>query len=223
MKTSNKILLALFVLPFVVITLLAFSVYSSYKNGKYITQEQYEREIKVANTTTSFNGINLQSYKGYVNINKADSFAVVVYKWDKDKITYDVKDGNLVLSSKNPNDYIPVTILCPAVSSVTIGSTGVTLSDALKNGSVIAKAESDININGDIDSLTLNIEKNAQVNVGDSKIQKLQLQVADGGRFISNNATIGEFGTVAIADSAIINMGGKTLKSFIDQKAVNKQ
>ena len=223
MKTSNKILLTLFALPFVIVTLLAFSVYSSYKNGKYITQEQYDKELKTANIIPSFNGVTLHAYKGYVTISKSDSFAVVVYKWDKDKIIYDVKDGNLVLHSKNSNDYIPVTILCPTLSSANIGSTGVTLDNVIKNGSVIAKAESDINIIGDIDSLALNIEKTGQVNVADSKIQKLQLDVANGGRFNANNATFGEFGTVSIADSAVINMGGKTLKSFIDQKAVNKQ
>lgn len=222
MKTSNKILLALFLLPFVVVTLVAFTFYSTYKSGKYSTQEEYEKEKEFLKITPSFNAINLSSYNGRITIKSSDSFAIAVFEWDKDKVTPKVKDGVLTLLSKNRNDYAPVTILCPSVSSITVDTAEVSVGKVLKNTIITANAESNIFIDGDAENLSLNIKQGGTINTVEATIQKLQLNIANGGRLIANESNIISFGDILLGDSAILEMKGRVLKTIMSPQKNSK-
>lgn len=218
MKTSNKILLALFLLPFVVVILLAFTFYSTYQSGKYITQEEYVKEKEVSAIIPSFNTIAISSYRGNVTIKSSDSFAITVFEWDKDRVIHEVTDGVLTIHSKNKGDYIPVTILCPSVSAITADTAAISVSNVLQNCTINAKAESNITLAGNADSLVLNIERNGNVDLGSNTIQKLQLNLSDGAQLNAGESTVIAFGNISLADSASVRFGGKAMKAFLNQK-----
>lgn len=222
MKTSNKILLTLFLLPFIVVTLVAFTFYSTYKSGKYITQEEYVKEKESLKTIPSFNAINLSSYNGRITIKSSDSFAIAVFEWDKDKVTPEVKDGVLTLLAKNRNEYAPVTILCPYVSAIAVDTAEVSVGNVLKNTTITAKAASNIFLDGDAENLLLDIKEGGTINTNKATIQKLQLNIANGGRLIANEADIISFGSIILEDSAIVEMRGKILKTIIPLQTDNK-
>ncbi|MCC6290135.1 MAG: DUF2807 domain-containing protein [Chitinophagaceae bacterium] len=219
MKTSNKILLALFLLPFIAVTFVAFSFYSRYKSGKYITQEQYTKEKEISTIVSSFNTIDLSSYRGTATIKASDSFAIVVFNWDKDKVIPKVKDGVLTLHYKNEDNYAPVTILCPSVTTITADSVEISVGNVLRNATINAKTESRITLTNNADSLVLNIDRNANVNLGANIIQKLQLNLANGAELDASESTVISFENTTIADSATVKIGGKTMKAFLNQNS----
>ncbi|MFT3749785.1 MAG: DUF2807 domain-containing protein [Agriterribacter sp.] len=224
MKTSNKILLTLFILPFVLATLVGFTFYSVQKSGKFITEEQYNKESKLTNIVPAFTAIDLLRYKGnHVTISKSDSFAVVTDEWNKGKVSYEVKDNILILTSASKDEYIPVTIFCPSVVLITTDSAGVNIGDVLRNATINAKAESDITLNSNADSLTLNIERNGSVNLGANTIQKLQLNLSNGAQLDASESTVIGFSNVSLADSAIVKFGGKTMKAFLHKESKTQQ
>ncbi len=223
MKTSNKILLALFILPFVLATLAGFTFYSIQNSGQFITEEQYDKESKLTNIVPAFTGIDLLNYKGnHITISKSDSFAVVTDEWNKDKVSYEIKENTLILKTSSGNEYIPVTILCPSLTIITTDSSEVSINDVLKNSTINAKAESNITINGDADSLVLNIERNGNVNLDANSIQKLQLKMDNGATLNIKESNLREFGNLAIEDSAAIRIDGKILKAILQQKTINQ-
>lgn len=216
MKKSNKILAALFIFPFIAITLVGFSMYSIVKNGKYLTEEEYNKETKSTQITPSFTGIDLLQYRGkVVNITRSDSFAVVTDNWNKDNVSFVVKDNVLIIKSVK-DDYAPVTILCPSFSSLTADSSNVYIAVALKNSTINAKSQSGISIAADADSLTLNIERDGSVSLHNSTIRKLSLHMHNGAELKTDEANILQFGNLLIEDSATVNLGGKAMKALLD-------
>ncbi|HRP33850.1 MAG TPA: hypothetical protein PKV73_18260, partial [Agriterribacter sp.] len=76
MKTSNKILLSLFVTPFIIMACIFTALYGKYKNGEFVTLEQIEDETSRSLNVAPFSAINLSGLKqGYVTIKHADNYA----------------------------------------------------------------------------------------------------------------------------------------------------
>ena len=77
MKTSNKILLALFLLPFITVLFIMLTLHAKIKNGDYITDQQLEEKNNNRYTVQPFTEIYLQNFRyGNVTITKADSFSI---------------------------------------------------------------------------------------------------------------------------------------------------
>ncbi|MBN8787693.1 MAG: hypothetical protein J0I84_11440, partial [Terrimonas sp.] len=89
----------------------------------------------------------------------------------------------------------------------------------LRNSTINAKAESYITLNSNADILALNIERNGNVNLGANTIRELQLNLSNGAQLDASEAIVMSFSNVALADSATVKFGGKTMKAFLQQES----
>lgn len=220
MKTSNKILLSLFVLPFIIVLFIYASLYGKYKNGDYITKQQIENERSALTIVEPFTEIDLGGFnRGHISIKHSDSFAIRVENWNKDQIQFQSQTGLLTLRSKNQHDYVPVTVYCPGFIQLSIDSANAEIDPAtLTNVTMNIGVEGDVTFNGSADSLTVNVKRNGAFTLGGSaSIKWLNLQLANGSRFNNEEGSVQQIGNLALEDSATLNVNGKTMRMIAEK------
>lgn len=220
MKTSNKILLSLFVLPFIIMTFIYASLYGKYKNGEYITEQQVENERSALTIVDHFTEIDLGGFKrGHISIKYSDSFAIRVDNWNKDQIQFQSEAGVLTLRSKNQHGYLPVTVYCPGFIKLSIDSANAEIDPvALTGATMNIGAEGDVTFNGSADSLTVNVKRSGAITLGSTAdVKWLNLQLADGSRFNNEQGSIQQIGNLLLEDSATLNVNGKTMRMIAEK------
>ncbi|HRP57772.1 hypothetical protein [Agriterribacter sp.] len=220
MKTSNKILLTLFALPFIMILFIYASLYAKYKSGDYVTEQQVENERSTLTIVHGFQGINLGGFgRGRISIKHSDSFAVRVDNRNKDQIEFQSQSGVLTLRSKNRHGYLPVTVYCPGFSALSIDSATAEIDPFVLAGVTMdIGAEGNITFNGLADSLTVNIKRNGAITLGNAaNVKWLNLQLANGSSFNNKEGGIQQIGNPVLEDSATLNVNGKTMRMIAEK------
>lgn len=220
MKTSNKILLTLFVLPFIIVLFIYASLYGKYKNGDYVTQQQVENERSALTLLDDFNKISLGGFeRGNVFIKYSDSFAVRTDNWNKDQIEFQSQAGVLSLRSKNQHGYLSVIVYCPGFSALSIDSASAEIDPFILAGVTMdIGREGNITFNGSADSLTVNIERSGGFTLGNTaNVKWLNLRLANGSRFNNEQGSIQQIGTLVLDDSATLNVNGKTMRMIAEK------
>ena len=220
MKTSNKILLSLFVLPFIITVFIYASLYGKYKNGDYITKQQIENERSTLAMTDRFTEIDLSGYRqGGVSIKHSDSFAIRIENGNSDKIKYNTAGGKLTLMNKTEERNIWVTVYCPSFSKLSIAATNVEIDSIALTGCLMdIGADARVTFNGTADSLTANIQRGSNFNLGKTAdIRLLSLHLANGSVFNNEEGSIQQIGKLALEDSAVLNVNGKTMRMIAEK------
>ena len=62
MKTSNKILVGLFLLPFLIVLFIDLTLYAKIKKGDYVSVEQAEIETSISQKLTPFTDITVDNF-----------------------------------------------------------------------------------------------------------------------------------------------------------------
>lgn len=215
MKTSNKILLSLFVTPFIIMACIFTALYGKYKNGEFVTLEQIEDETSRSLNVAPFSAINLSGLKqGYVTIKHADNYAVRVDMIHKDQLQVQSGNGVLTLVSGNSHDYLPVTVYCPGFEHLSLDSANATIDNiTLANATINIGIEGQVAFNGSADSLTVNIKRNGTFTMEDAaNIKRINLHLANGARFNNEQGIVQEIGSLEMNDSAILNVSGKMMQ-----------
>ncbi|MBX3255008.1 MAG: DUF2807 domain-containing protein [Chitinophagaceae bacterium] len=217
MKTSNKILLTLFLLPFLVCSFLSIALYAKYRSNDYTTEAQFNEENHTASELPAFANIHVSNFNGHVNIEYSNDRALRMEKWNKDKVQYEVKNNTLFISSIRDH-YVPVTILCPFFEQLDADSARLSIrSYKLKNAVFNLGHAANMDFNGQADTLSIamknssNLDFNSQATVG-----LLNLVLDDHASFESFGQ-ISRFGNVQVKDSADIRMDGKTMRSLLEK------
>ena len=228
MKTSNKILLALFLLPFIIVLSIILTVHAKIKNGNYTTEKKEQEKNRITNQLNPFSDIDLSGYKnGRVEIKYSDSFYIYYDKVQKENINIEQEGNKLALKTNTSNDnYHFVTILCPTFSALHFDSLNVSVGAMhLTNARIDAGAESTLHFAGKATKLTIAGLRNSNTSFEDKAIvDTLNLQLSNGATFNNMHGVIMQLGQVALDDSASVNVGGKTAELMLqNSNAASKQ
>lgn len=221
MKTSNKIVLALFSLPLIIMLFVYGSLYAKYKNKDFITEKQVEEERTVRTPLAAFHTINLTDYEGnyVVTITKGDAYAVSIDKSDKEAFSFDNSNGMLkIKASKEFRNR--VTITCPDFQTLEADSScGIYLNELhLKKLDCRLGHLSSINLAATIDSMNVAMKDGTGLELGQSaKIGMLTLQMLDDAKLEQNGGEIAAFGNVSIGDRCLIKVDGKTMQKLLQK------
>ena len=153
MKTSNKILLALFLLPFVVCLFIYVSLYAKYKNNDFITEKQLNEENHITEQLPPFNQIAIAHFKGDITIEQSNDRSVRFEKWNKENFAYEVKNNVLNIRTIKGN-YASLTILCPSFEQLDADSAGVQINSMkFQNLRLNLGHEANVHFKGQADSI----------------------------------------------------------------------
>lgn len=228
MKTSNKILLTLFLLPFVTVLFIMLAVHAKIKNGDYITEKQEQEENRITNPLAPFSEIDLSAYKnGKVEIKYSDSFYIRYDKSQKENISIEEQGNKLVLKTNNGSDnYHFATIFCPTFSALRFDSLEVFV-DAmhLANIQIDAGAEASLHFAAKAASLAVSGQRGSTISLDDKAVvDTLNLELSNGASFNNMQGVITRLGLVRLEDSASMNIGGRTMQMLLqNSNAAPKQ
>jgi hypothetical protein len=219
MKTSNKILLTLFLLPFVTVLFIMLTIHAKIKTGDYITEKQLEEERNIRYTVQPFTEIYLQNFRyGNVTIAKADSFSIKYGKEIKDNIEYRLNGNSLSVKSLGNNYYNRVTIYCPTFNSVEADSSAVSV-DAMSLGNcrIAVGTSSSLSFGAQADTLNLNLKDRSDLSLtSTAKINVLRLTMGNHATFNQTEGIIQNRGEMLLDDSATLSIDGRTMQKFIN-------
>jgi hypothetical protein len=219
MKTSNKILLTLFLLPFVTVLFIMLTIHAKIKTGDYITEKQLEEERNIRYTVQPFTEIYLQNYRyGNVTIAKADSFSIKYGKEIKDNIEYRLNGNSLSVKSLGNNYYNRVTIYCPTFNSVEADSSAVSV-DAMSLGNcrIAVGTSSSLSFGAQADTLNLNLKDRSDLSLtSTAKVNVLRLTMGNHATFNQTEGIIQNRGEMLLDDSATLSIDGRTMQKFIN-------
>ncbi|MBN8859258.1 MAG: DUF2807 domain-containing protein [Sphingobacteriales bacterium] len=219
MKTSNKILLALFLLPFITVLFIMLTLHAKIKNGDYITDQQLEEKNNNRYTVQPFTEIYLQNFRyGNVTITKADSFSIKYSKEIKDNIEYRLNGNRLFVKSLGNNYYNRVVIYCPSFNSIEADSSAVSVdSMSLYNCRIAVGASSSLSFGAQADTLSLNLKDHSDLSfTSTAKVNVLGLAMGNHATLNQTEGTIKNRGEMLLADSATLNIDGRTMQKFIN-------
>lgn len=220
MKTSNKILLALFLLPFITVLFIMLTVHAKIKNGDYITEKQERDKNSITTYLAPFTDIDLGAFKnGAVTIKYSDSFYINYDKSQKEHISFGQEGNTLGLITKRDNDnYSFVTVYCPAFSKLRFDSLSVFIdSMQLTNVQIEAGAAASLRFAARAANLTLSGLGGSDISLeGSATVDTLNLQLSNGATFNNMHGMIRQLGQVKLADSATLNVDGRTMQEFIN-------
>lgn len=223
MKTSNKILTGLFVLPFIIVFLISLALYAKIKSGNFISQKQQEIENSIIKNTTAFTDIDLSAFNnGHVNIKHSDSFSIKYDKWERENIEYEQQGNKLILKTKPGRDYNTATIFCPSFSNLNVNSLEVNVDDMRLSNAIINLGENaSLQFEAQAQNLLIKAEKDASISFGsNAAIDTLNISLANGAALNKNNdGLIKHLGTVQLSDSAMLSVDGKTMRMFLEKSA----
>ena len=219
MKTSNKILLTLFLLPFVTVLFIMLTIHAKIKTGDYITEKQLEEERNIRYTVQPFTEIYLQNFRyGNVTIAKADSFSIKYGKEIKDNIEYRLNGNSLSVKSLGNNYYNRVTIYCPTFNSVEADSSAVSV-DAMSLGNcrIAVGTSSSLSFGAQADTLNLNLKDRSDLSLtSTAKVNVLRLTMGNHATFNQTEGIIQNRGEMLLDDSATLSIDGRTMQKFIN-------
>jgi hypothetical protein len=219
MKTSNKILLTLFLLPFVTVLFIMLTIHAKIKTGDYITEKQLEEERNIRYTVQPFTEIYLQNFRyGNVTIAKADSFSIKYGKEIKDDIEYRLNGNSLFVKSLGNNYYNRVTIYCPSFNSVEADSSAVSV-DAMSLGNcrIAVGTSSSLSFGAQADTLNLNLKDRSDLSLtSTAKVNVLRLTMGNHATFNQTEGIIQNRGEMLLDDSATLSIDGRTMQKFIN-------
>ncbi len=219
MKTSNKILLALFLLPFITVLLIMLTLHAKIKNGDFITEKQAQEENRITSQLAPFSDIDLSAYKnGRVEIKYSDSFYIHYDKSQKENINVEQQGNKLMLkTNKGSGNYHFLTVFCPTFSALRFDSLEVFV-DAmhLANARIDAGAETSLHFAAKAGKLTLSGQRGSNISFEDTAmIDTLNLQLSNGATFNNMHGVITRLGEIKLGDSAALNVGGKIMQMLL--------
>lgn len=218
MKTSNKILLTLFLLPFGTVLFIMLALHAKIKNGDYITDQQLEEENNSRYSVQPFTEIYLQNFRyGNVTITKADSFSIKYGKEMKDNIEYRLNGNRLFVKSLGDRYYSRVTIYCPSLNSIEADSSAVSVdSMSLGNCRITVGASSNLSFGAQADTLSLNLKDHSDLSFTSTAIVNvLSLAMGNQATLNQTQGIIRNRGEMLLADSATLSIDGRTMQKFI--------
>ncbi|MFT3704882.1 MAG: hypothetical protein QM802_21125 [Agriterribacter sp.] len=222
MKTSNKILLTLFLLPFVIVLFMSLALYAKIKRGDFITGKQQDMENSIIKHTEPFSDIDLSHFtNGHLTIQYSDSFSIKYDKWEKDNIEYLQEGSKLMLKTKPGSDYNTATILCPSFKNLRFDSLEVEIDSMhLSNTTLNIGNNASLNFGAQADNLQVNTAKGSGINFSENAIvDTLHLQLSNGATLNKeSNGIIKHLGEIQLADSASITVDGKTMRMFLEKQ-----
>ncbi|HTN06783.1 hypothetical protein [Agriterribacter sp.] len=201
-------------------TFIYTSLYGKYKNGEYISKQQIENERSTLAITDRFTEIDLSGYKqGGVSIKHSDSFAIRIDNGNSDKIQYHADGRKLTLTNKTEERYIWVTVYCPSFSKLSVAAVNVEIDPIALTGCLMdIGADASVTFTGTADSLTAYIQRGGRFNVGKSAdIRLLNLHLFNGSIFNNEEGSIRQIGNLALEDSAVLNVNGKTMRMISEK------
>lgn len=224
MKTSNKILLCLFLLPFAAAIFVYSSLYAKFRNNDYVTEAQLDEESHITSTIGSFNNIDVSGYKGHITIKHGDHFALKFEKWNKDRFSYEIKDNKLFINTKADYDN-PITILCPGFERLLADSSSIFVDSIhLKHVFFDLGHNTSLNFNGHADTLTADISSGAGMDLNNNAtVGVLNLTIDNHASFENNTGIITQFGKMQLQDSAELRVDGKTLRLLFEKNTPSQQ
>lgn len=222
MKTSNKILLTLFVLPFVIMISIYTALYGKYKNGEYVTERQIENERSALTSVDAFTTIEMNGSENmHITVKHSDSFAVRVDKQHEDRLQFQSQGGVLTIRAKDRQYYFPVTVYCPSFLRLSVDSANVEIGAVVPAAGITMHigAEGRVTFNGPADSLTADVKRNGSIVLGNTAdIKWLNLHMADGSRFTNEEGEVQQIGNLVLEDSATLHVNGKTMRMIAEKK-----
>lgn len=224
MKTSNKILLSLFLFPFVVCLFLYVALYAKYKSNDYITEKQLNEENNITAKLSPFNHINIAQFKGEINIEHSNDPSIRLQKWNKDQVAYEVKNNVLNVRTIK-GDYASVTILCPPFEQLDADSTSIQINNQMKFQHVKLNLghEANLRFNGQADTLTVAIQSRSGVDFNsEANAGVLNLSLDNHASFESVGQ-IKQFGNIQLQDSADVHMNGKAMRALFEKANIIQQ
>ncbi|MBX3239949.1 MAG: hypothetical protein KIT80_21880 [Chitinophagaceae bacterium] len=218
MATSNKILLGLFLLPVVILVSIYGSLYARYKQGDYVTEKQQNEASMTINELPAFSGIDLGEYKGGdITVKTGDAFSLSYYKNDKEGFQFEVRDNTLFVKTLTDN-YQQATITCPSFSHIRVEDTRLHIGSMILGRCTfdIRGQKSRVNFAARVDTLSLDLKDRSSVHFNEEAVVGvLNLTMENNTKLSGNHAVIKSFGQVAVADSAAVNLDGRTLMRLV--------
>lgn len=220
MKTSNKILLALFLLPFVVCLFIYASLYAKYKNNDYITEKQLNEENLLTEQLPPFNQISIAHFKGDITIEQSNDRSVRFEKWNKENFAYEVKDNVLSIRSIK-DDYASITILCSSFEQLDADSAGVQINSMkFQNLKLNLGHETNVHFKGQADSLTVAIKGRSGLDLSNEATANVLNLTLDNHASFESVGQIKQFGNIQLQDSADVHMNGKAMRALFEKATI---
>jgi hypothetical protein len=96
MRTSNKILLGIFILPLLILTLIHVTLYAKYKSGRYIAMKNVQEDRFIRKTLKSVNNIAVYGLDNF-RIIPSDTFKLEIEKNGSSHFRYTINGDSLVI------------------------------------------------------------------------------------------------------------------------------
>lgn len=218
MKTSNKILVGLFLFPFLIVLFIDLTLYAKIKKGDYVSVEQAEIETGISQKLTPFTDITVDNFtNGRIEIKHGDSFSIRYGKWEKDNIFYENQNNKLVVMKSKLNDYGTVTIYCPSFTSLSFNGVDVFV-DSMHLGNVTLNVGTDarLEFGASAENVVINGKRGADISFqNNAVIDTLNMHLYNGAEFNKAQGTIKQAGTITLEDSASLNVDGITMRMLM--------
>ncbi len=217
MATSNKILIALFMLPIVILGVNFGALYMKFKNDDYVTEKKINDERTTKNQLASFSRIDLSGFRGEQTEIVQGDYTLNYDKNYNDYISFEVRDSTLFVKTIK-DGYHSVVISCHSFNFLSARSRVNIDSMPLSNCHLDIMGENaTINFNAQCDTLSVKLADMASINMQPaSSIELFNLEMADHTAVSSEqSAIIQQFGHTVIADSATVHLYGKTFKLLL--------
>lgn len=217
MKTSNKIILALFSLPLVLMIFIYGSLYAKYKSNDFITEKQLREETLTRTALQAFSVIDLSEYRGgHVEIQQGASYELSFNTWNKDNFSVD--NTAAVLRIKSNNDHHnELTITCPSFTQLIADSVYISM-DSFKLGTLDCKLGTNLTmaLGASVDSLTVQLKRNSKLElINNANIGLLNIEVENKSTLEQSGGSINQLGHVLLGDSSSVELDGKTLQNLL--------
>jgi hypothetical protein len=145
MRTSNKILLGIFLAPLLILTLIHAVLYAKYKTGNYVTMKSVEEDRFIRKALKNINNIAVYGLNNF-NIKPADSLQLEIEKDKNGHLHYAIVGDSLIIhgdSTINRPDgsadirrsYQAVNLYAPMIANIIADNADINLQgskDSLK-------------------------------------------------------------------------------------------
>jgi len=230
MRTSNKIILGIFLAPLIILTALHLTLYAKYKSGNYtvmktVTEDRFTRLVLTHIVSVSVYGLN------DFNIMPSDTTKLEIEK-EHDRLHYVVNGDSLVIRGDSANDqsqgstrnHHAVNVYLPQGATIRANNSGIELRGSKDTLTAISyrftlSNSSNFRIREDASSAAAYFKELVFFAAGESKIEltgatrisnmQLQLQATE---FTDNGASIDNLSIVADKKSRVILQGDNVAK-----------
>ena len=136
----------------------------------------------------------------------------------KDNIEYRLNGNRLFVKSLGNNYYNRVVIYCPSFNSIEADSSAVSVdSMSLYNCRIAVGASSSLSFGAQADTLSLNLKDHSDLSfTSTAKVNVLGLAMGNHATLNQTEGTIKNRGEMLLADSATLNIEGRTMQKFIN-------